>query len=83
MRPYPLPHAANSTPARGDVPAGPGSELLTPDETAGRLRLAKQSLARWRCEGRGPPFIRLGGLGGRVAYRTADIDAWLASRRAF
>ena len=63
--------------------AGAGPELLTTLETARRLRLAKQTLARWRCEGRGPPFIRLGGIGGRVAYRTADVDAWLASRRAF
>src|SRR5215213_6857170 len=85
MHPYLLKllQAANFAPAWGDIPAGPGSELLTPDETARRLRLAKQTLARWRCEGRGPAFIRLGGIGGRVAYRAADIDAWLASRRAY
>ena len=74
--------AASRAPARDDILAGAGPELLTALETARRLRLAKQTLARWRCEGRGPPFIRLG-AGGRVAYRTVDVDAWLASRRAF
>ena len=70
---------AGLAPARDEMPAGAASELLTTLETARRLRLAKQTLARWRCEGRGPP---LGGVGGRVAYRTADVDAWLKSRRA-
>jgi predicted DNA-binding transcriptional regulator AlpA len=73
---------ASRAPTRDDVPAGAGPELLTASETARRLRLAKQTLARWRCEGRGPPFIRMG-VGGRVAYLTVDVDAWLASRRAF
>src|SRR5829696_1848371 len=85
MRPngYRLPNAASLTPAWDHSPAGSGSELITPLETATRLRLAKQTLARWRCEGRGPAFIRLGGSGGRVAYRAVGIDAWLASRRAY
>ena len=80
---YQLPSAARLAPARDEIPAGTGSELITPSEAAARLRLAKQTLARWRCEGRGPAFIRLGGSGGRVAYRAVDIDAWLASHRAF
>ena len=57
----------------------PGAELLTPDETAQRLRLAKQALARWRVEGKGPAFVRLDG--NRIAYRADDIEAWLAGRR--
>ncbi len=35
------------------------------------------TLAHWRCEGRGPAFIR---IGKRVAYRGSDLNAWLASR---
>ena len=35
------------------------------------------TLAHWRCQGKGPAFIR---LGKRVAYRGADLNAWLESR---
>lgn len=52
-------------------------QLLTPPEAAARLRLAKQTLARWRCEG-GPRFVRLSG--NRIAYRSCDLDEWLADR---
>jgi len=54
------------------------TDLLTPEETATQLRLAKQTLARWRCEGRGPAFLR---LGARVLYRRADVEAWLSGKR--
>ena len=49
------------------------TDLLTPAEAAMWLRLAKQTLARWRCEGRGPAFLR---LGKRVLYRAPDVEAW-------
>ena len=32
---------------------------------------------RWRAEGNGPPFVR---LGRRVVYRVSDIEAGLAAR---
>ena len=35
------------------------------------------TLAHWRSEGRGPAFIK---LGSRVAYRGADLNAWLAAQ---
>lgn len=53
-------------------------ELLTPEETAVRLRRAVQTLARWRCEGTGPAFVK---VGGRIAYRVRDVEAWLDGRR--
>jgi predicted DNA-binding transcriptional regulator AlpA len=56
----------------------PTEHLLTPAETAARLRLAKQTLARWRCEGDGPRFVRLSG--NRVAYRLCDVEDWLTHR---
>ena len=55
-----------------------GFPLLTPGEVAGTLRLARQTLARWRVEGVGPAFVK---IGGRVAYGRADVEAWLAGRR--
>ena len=35
------------------------------------------TLAHWRCQGRGPAFVK---LGSRVAYRGADLNAWLEAQ---
>lgn len=35
-----------------------------------------RTLQRWRMEGTGPVYVRLGRL---VRYRQRDLDAWLAS----
>ena len=35
------------------------------------------TLAHWRSDGAGPPFVK---LGARVAYRGRDLNAWLESR---
>ena len=32
------------------------------------------TLAHWRSEGRGPAYLK---IGSRVAYRGADLNAWL------
>jgi predicted DNA-binding transcriptional regulator AlpA len=39
--------------------------------------VAQQTLARWRYEGRGPRFVK---VGRRVAYRAGDIRHWLLER---
>lgn len=52
--------------------------MLSPAATAALLGVSQSSLAKWRCAGTGPAFLK---LGRRVAYSTADIDAWLADRR--
>ena len=39
---------------------------------------SKSTLEKLRCTGGGPAFIKLGRT---VVYDTADLDAWLASRR--
>lgn len=56
------------------------SILLSSSEAAQRLNLRPQSLRRWRLVGCGPPYIRLGGPQGRVAYRVSDIEKWLDDR---
>ena len=38
---------------------------------------SKQTFARWRCEGKGPPFVK---AGSRVLYRGQDILDWLEAR---
>jgi hypothetical protein len=48
-------------------------------EAAERLiGLRKATLAKMRCIGGGPPFVK---AGRRVLYRRADIKAWLDARR--
>jgi predicted site-specific integrase-resolvase len=47
--------------------------LLTPAETAARLRASLPTLARWRCDGSGPKYLK---RGGRVFYRENDLAAY-------
>jgi hypothetical protein len=47
-------------------------------DTAGaaqRTGLAIKTLEIWRCQGRGPAFVK---AGRRVVYRVCDLDEWLA-----
>ena len=52
-------------------------QLLNEKEVAAALKISVASARRWRVEGRGPRFIKLGAC---VRYRAEDLDAWLASR---
>jgi len=54
-------------------------EFLEPREAADHLGgVPVQTLARWRSEGAGPPWIK---LVGRVRYDVHDLEAWIASQR--
>jgi hypothetical protein len=55
------------------------SAIMTPLEAARYVGLAVSTLAKCRCWGGGPIFVR---LGRRVGYRRADLDEWLTARRA-
>jgi predicted DNA-binding transcriptional regulator AlpA len=44
------------------------------------LGLAEQTLARWFCEGTGPPAYRLSSRA--VVYDKRDLDIWIAERKA-
>jgi hypothetical protein len=52
--------------------------LLDPREASCFLRVTKQTLARWRCYGLGPCFVR---IGGRIFYDIDDLDAFIAARK--
>jgi predicted site-specific integrase-resolvase len=57
----------------------PGWEpLLTTEEAAAILRLAPQTLARWRTEGIGPAHVR---LGARVHDEPAEIRRFIETKR--
>ncbi len=50
------------------------TEFFTPDELAKRCRISKQTAAKWRWNGCGPPYVK---LGSRVLYRASDVDTWI------
>ena len=51
--------------------------LLSTEEAAARLGLAANTLRNWRHHGGGPKAVR---LGGRVRYRPADLERFVAAR---
>ena len=54
-----------------------GSRLYFANDTAVLALAPYWTLARWRSEGRGPRYIK---IGARVAYRGSDLNDWLATR---
>ena len=62
--------------------AGGGDVCLVTKEAAQYLHASPRTLERWRVDGDGPPYIKLGpGLRAKVLYRLSDLDAWLARFR--
>src|SRR6185312_15217515 len=53
--------------------------VMTPPQAARYIGLSVATLAKARCWGGGPVYLR---LGRKIAYARADLDAWLAARRA-
>jgi excisionase family DNA binding protein len=49
------------------------SPFLTTDEAAAYLRIEPRTLANMRHRGTGPHFHK---HGGRILYRTHDLDIW-------
>jgi hypothetical protein len=53
--------------------------LMPPGAAADYLGgIAKQTLAKWRCYGIGPEFVR---VGSRIMYEQRALDAYLDARR--
>jgi predicted DNA-binding transcriptional regulator AlpA len=51
--------------------------LIAADKLPGYIGVARQTLARWRTEGHGPAFVKVGRL---VVYRVGDVRQWLRER---
>ena len=52
-------------------------KVLKAKEAAAYLQISKPFLDRMRISGDGPVYLKIGRA---VRYRTADLDAWLATR---
>lgn len=53
-------------------------KLVTEAEAAQRLQVKPKTLARWRWEGKGPAFRK---IGRKVAYAESDLDEYLEGAR--
>ena len=62
----------------GALAAVDPEELVSSDATAGLLGVRAQTLIAWRCDDRGPPYIK---IGRSVWYRRADIAAFIGAQR--
>jgi hypothetical protein len=51
--------------------------LLTEADLARELKVQGNYLAKRRCSGDGPPFIK---IGGKIRYRRSALIAWLDGR---
>ncbi len=69
-------HHSNHRPA---VPEIVGATLRLPADAAKRLLVTENTLAKWRCSGTGPGYVKISG--GRVAYEDGELDRYIASRR--
>lgn len=58
------------------------SPLLTENEAAERLNFSIRTLQKWRHNGQGPAYIKLGdGPKAPVRYRIQDLDAFMEKYR--
>lgn len=55
-------------------------QLLSPKQAAAVLNLSPVTLAKWRCAGGGPRFVRY--TSRCIRYQLADLDQWVAARFA-
>lgn len=52
--------------------SGP-EKYLTGKQCAERLQMSERTLANWRVQGKGPPFVKKG----RVRYPESELVAWM------
>lgn len=71
-----MPGAQDPSPPRVD--GSSGLALLTPNETAERLKVSLSWLAKARMRGDGPAYIKVGRA---VRYTQAALLQWLKSRQ--
>ena len=53
-------------------------EVVRPAEAACLLSVSLSLLKKWRVQGGGPRFVRLGGRA--IGYRRAELSDWIAAR---
>jgi len=59
-------------------PVPPTGEFLTDAQLCEWLQVEDRTTFRWRRDGTGPPFLRLGSR--QIRYRRSDVERWLTER---
>jgi excisionase family DNA binding protein len=54
------------------------AKLLTPEQVAAMTGISRETLAQWRSQKRGVPYLKVGRV---VRYDPADVQAYLESCR--
>ena len=70
--------ASPSKLARMERQPMPSTKLLTAEDVAGITGLSRETLAQWRSQRKGIPFLKFSR--NVVRYQQGDLDAWLAER---
>ena len=52
------------------------NNLLDSADAAAIIGVTTGALAKWRCEGEGPPYLKIGRM---VRYRGDALESWIAS----
>ena len=65
-------------PVRQVLPADSAARLLTAEDVAALTGLSVETLAQWRSQKRGIPYVKISR--NCVRYRKSDLDGWLAER---
>jgi predicted DNA-binding transcriptional regulator AlpA len=63
---------------RPSTPQGETARLLRAEDVAGITGLSVETLAQWRSQRRGIPFVKLSR--NCVRYRQVDLDRWVNER---
>lgn len=62
----------------GSIRSTSSSKLLTAEEVAEITGLSVETLAQWRSQKKGVPYVKISR--NCVRYRQTDLDGWLAER---
>ena len=58
--------------------AHPRAQLLTPKQTAKHYGFGVSTLAKWRVQGGGPEYLK---IGAKIMYPQRAFEAWLDSKK--
>jgi len=67
-------HPRRASSADADSP----SSLVSPEEVANRLGISAETLAQWRSQERGIPYVKISR--NCIRYRASDLEVWLEER---
>jgi hypothetical protein len=74
LPPSPAPNSSVAAPGARAEQLRDAFALISPQDLADLLDVDERTLAVWRCQRKGPDFVKLGRT---VFYRRRDVEAWI------